>query len=301
MDPREISRRYLRGWFAIDLLSSLPMDFVVWLLPSVSGPDAERRRTIAKLAKLLSLVKLIKISRLFRYGGRTEQIMFYHTTGVYLQLVNIMALICLAVHWHACLQFFVGSMMGFKEESWISLSNLEGKSWWEQYSWAVHNTVSLFMTNSYGVAVKTGLLVEVWIMVIGMFFGALWQALLLGYGANLLAHKDYTKNIQRERMQEVEEFMSYYNLPDQLRVRIRSHVNAQRMYLNDQDILAALSGNLRELVIKKSSEQEPVSWCAARNNRDTKKELNRTAIVLFTSFSVSLLFHAVCTKMQVHN
>ncbi|KAL1480915.1 hypothetical protein MTO96_050641 [Rhipicephalus appendiculatus] len=71
---------------------------------------------------------------------------------------------------------------------------VQNKPWWEQYSWAVHNTVSLMMTNSYGLAQKTGLLVEEWIQVIGMFCGALWQALLLGYGANLLAHKDYTKN-----------------------------------------------------------------------------------------------------------
>ncbi|KAH8009950.1 hypothetical protein HPB51_023006 [Rhipicephalus microplus] len=239
MDPVQIRRHYLKGWFPVDLVSSLPLDFLVLNWPA-QYRNMDRRSTLSQLAKLISFVKLIKISRLFRYGGRTEQIMFYQTTGVYLQLGNILALIFLAVHWHACLQFFVGSLMGFPPKSWISIANL-------QYSWAVHNTVSLMMTNSYGVAQKTGLLIEEWIQVMGMFFGALWQALLLGYGANLLAHKDYTKNVQRERMQEVEEFMSYYDLPERLRVRIRSHLNAQAMFLNDKDILSSLSGTLREL------------------------------------------------------
>ncbi|KAH7961676.1 hypothetical protein HPB52_011217 [Rhipicephalus sanguineus] len=245
MDPVQIRQHYLHGWFPVDLVSSLPLDFLVLNWPS-KYRNVDRRSTYSQLAKLLSFIKLIKISRLFRYGGRTEQIMFYQTTGVYLQLGNILALIFLAVHWHACLQFFVGSLMGFPPESWISIANLQNKPWWEQYSWAVHNTVSLMMTNNYGLAQKTGLLVEEWIQVMGMFCGALWQALLLGYGANLLAHKDYTKNVQRERMQEVEQFMSYYDLPEWLRARIRSHLNAQHMFLNDKDILSSLSGTLRE-------------------------------------------------------
>ncbi|XP_077513791.1 potassium/sodium hyperpolarization-activated cyclic nucleotide-gated channel 1-like [Amblyomma americanum] len=250
MDPQEISGRYLRGWFAVDFVSSMPLDFIVWMVAVLSGKATERRSTLWHLAKLMSLVKLVKISRLFRYGGRTEQMMFYQTTGVYLQLGNILALIFLAVHWHACLQFFVGFMMGFPPESWISIANLQNEPWWVQYSWAVHNTVSLMMTNNYGLAQKTGLLVEEWIQVMGMFFGALWQALLLGYGANLLAHKDYTKNVQRERMQEVEEFMAYYDLPERLQARIRSHLHAQQMYLNDKDILSSLSGTLREQVLR---------------------------------------------------
>ncbi|XP_049270025.1 potassium/sodium hyperpolarization-activated cyclic nucleotide-gated channel 1 [Rhipicephalus sanguineus] len=249
MDPVQIRQHYLHGWFPVDLVSSLPLDFLVLNWPS-KYRNVDRRSTYSQLAKLLSFIKLIKISRLFRYGGRTEQIMFYQTTGVYLQLGNILALIFLAVHWHACLQFFVGSLMGFPPESWISIANLQNKPWWEQYSWAVHNTVSLMMTNNYGLAQKTGLLVEEWIQVMGMFCGALWQALLLGYGANLLAHKDYTKNVQRERMQEVEQFMSYYDLPEWLRARIRSHLNAQHMFLNDKDILSSLSGTLREEVLR---------------------------------------------------
>ncbi|XP_070388426.1 potassium/sodium hyperpolarization-activated cyclic nucleotide-gated channel 1-like [Dermacentor albipictus] len=250
MDPAEIKQHYLKGWFPVDLLSSLPLDFIVWAWPTRDHRNFGLRSRLSQLAKLLSFVKLTKISRLFRYGGRTEQIMFYQTTGVYLQLGNILALIFLAVHWHACLQFFVGNLMGFPPQSWISIAKLQDKHWWEQYSWAVHNTVSLMMTNNYGLAQKTGLLVEEWIQVMGMFFGALWQALLLGYGANLLAHKDFTKNVRRERMQEVEEFMSYYDLPEWLRARIRSHLNAQQMSLHDKDILSSLSGTLREEVLR---------------------------------------------------
>ncbi|KAL1423867.1 hypothetical protein MTO96_020669, partial [Rhipicephalus appendiculatus] len=124
MDPVQIRQHYLRGWFPVDLVSSLPLDFLVLNWPS-KYRDLDRRSTLSQLAKLISFVKLIKISRLFRYGGRTEQIMFYQTTGVYLQLGNILALIFLAVHWHACLQFFVGSLMGFPPESWISIAKLQ--------------------------------------------------------------------------------------------------------------------------------------------------------------------------------
>ncbi|XP_054932053.1 potassium/sodium hyperpolarization-activated cyclic nucleotide-gated channel 3-like isoform X3 [Dermacentor andersoni] len=176
MDPAEIKQHYLKGWFPVDLLSSLPLDFIIWTWPTKHHRNLDIRSRLSQLAKLLSFVKLIKISRLFRYGGRTEQIMFYQTTGVYLQLGNILALIFLAVHWHACLQFFVGNLMGFPPQSWISIAKLQ--------------------------------------------------------------------------MQEVEEFMSYYDLPEWLRARIRSHLNAQQMYLHDKDILSSLSGTLREEVLR---------------------------------------------------
>ncbi|KAK8774699.1 hypothetical protein V5799_010766 [Amblyomma americanum] len=180
MDPQEISGRYLRGWFAVDFVSSMPLDFIVWMVAVLTGKATERRSTLWHLAKLMSLVKLVKISRLFRYGGRTEQMM--STASRYIQEGES-----------------VETNIAMPTDSTAHIGGPQNEPWWVQYSWAVHNTVSLMMTNNYGLAQKTGLLVEEWIQVMGMFFGALWQALLLGYGANLLAHKDYTKNVQRER------------------------------------------------------------------------------------------------------
>ncbi|KAL1445486.1 hypothetical protein MTO96_045007, partial [Rhipicephalus appendiculatus] len=74
MDPVQIRQHYLQGWFPVDLVSSLPLDFFVLNWPAKCS-DLDRRSTLSQLGKLISFIELIKISRLFRHGGCTEQIM----------------------------------------------------------------------------------------------------------------------------------------------------------------------------------------------------------------------------------
>ncbi len=32
LDPKEIARQYVRSWFLLDLISSIPMDYIFWML-----------------------------------------------------------------------------------------------------------------------------------------------------------------------------------------------------------------------------------------------------------------------------
>lgn len=78
LDKKIISRKYLRGWFLIDLLSSLPFDYAYFIVSSSSAQQtlikASRALRILKLAKLLSLLRLLRVSRLVRYIKRFEEV-----------------------------------------------------------------------------------------------------------------------------------------------------------------------------------------------------------------------------------
>ena len=78
LDKKVISRKYLRGWFFIDLLSSLPFDYAYFIVSSSSTQQtlikASRALRILKLAKLLSLLRLLRVSRLVRYIKRFEEV-----------------------------------------------------------------------------------------------------------------------------------------------------------------------------------------------------------------------------------
>ena len=87
LDKKVIRRKYLRGWFFIDLLSSLPFDYAYFIVSSSSAQQtlikASRALRILKLAKLLSLLRLLRVSRLVRYIKRFEEVEY---TGVWLIL-----------------------------------------------------------------------------------------------------------------------------------------------------------------------------------------------------------------------
>ena len=81
LDKKFIRTKYLRGWFMIDVLSSLPFDYVYIIASSSSSGDpdsgilqASRILRILKLTKLLSLLKLLRVSRIVRYIKELEEV-----------------------------------------------------------------------------------------------------------------------------------------------------------------------------------------------------------------------------------
>ena len=72
------SCRYMRTWFWLDFISSIPFDYI---LSSATGDSdgiavkgASRALKFLRLAKLLSLLKLLRISRILRYIKQCEEV-----------------------------------------------------------------------------------------------------------------------------------------------------------------------------------------------------------------------------------
>nr|XP_040572916.1 potassium/sodium hyperpolarization-activated cyclic nucleotide-gated channel 3-like isoform X1 [Lepeophtheirus salmonis] len=85
IDPKEIAKHYIKTWFFLDLLSSIPLDYIFLIFNSIRGnsedyPEsfqflhAGRALRILRLAKLLSLVRLLRLSRLVRYVSQWEEV-----------------------------------------------------------------------------------------------------------------------------------------------------------------------------------------------------------------------------------
>ena len=104
LDPKLIARDYLRTWFFLDLISSVPLDYIFLIFNSLRGETvvgnksqkeknaiflciqgedglssfqilhAGRALRISRLAKLLSLIRLLWLSRLVRYVSQWEEV-----------------------------------------------------------------------------------------------------------------------------------------------------------------------------------------------------------------------------------
>ncbi|KAF2368447.1 Ion transport domain, partial [Trinorchestia longiramus] len=84
LDPKQIARYYLKTWFFLDLISSVPLDYIFLIINQVSKHQdvnegfqilhAGRALRILRLAKLLSLVRLLRLSRLVRYVSQWEEV-----------------------------------------------------------------------------------------------------------------------------------------------------------------------------------------------------------------------------------
>ncbi|KAG7158967.1 Potassium/sodium hyperpolarization-activated cyclic nucleotide-gated channel 2-like [Homarus americanus] len=79
LDPKLIAKHYLKTWFFLDLISSVPLDYIFLIFnqdfsESFQILHAGRALRILRLAKLLSLVRLLRLSRLVRYVSQWEEV-----------------------------------------------------------------------------------------------------------------------------------------------------------------------------------------------------------------------------------
>lgn len=124
LDPREIRLNYLKSWFLVDFVSSIPVDYIFLMVDSL---DSEVYRTaralrIVRFTKILSLLRLLRLSRLIRYIHQWEEIfhMTYDLASAMVRIVNLIGMMLLLCHWDGCLQFLVPMLQDFPPDCWVS-------------------------------------------------------------------------------------------------------------------------------------------------------------------------------------
>lgn len=108
----ELRRRYLRGWFTIDVVAALPITYV-GLIGSSSGNttsstgDVGGKLKTLKIFRLLRLTKMLRLARLKRVLKRLDQ----EFPGIWpiSKLFSLTGIILYVSHLFACLWYFAGS------------------------------------------------------------------------------------------------------------------------------------------------------------------------------------------------
>lgn len=110
VDLKRARNEYLRGWFAIDIIGSLPVGYITLMLSDDSaGPDV----SVVKILRLLKLSKLLRLARakrlLERYEDQLDSI-----AAVVTAIVLPMIAIVYITHVLACMWFVVGRDLGVR-------------------------------------------------------------------------------------------------------------------------------------------------------------------------------------------
>nr|XP_025035471.1 potassium/sodium hyperpolarization-activated cyclic nucleotide-gated channel 1 isoform X2 [Pelodiscus sinensis] len=137
LDPKVIKMNYLKSWFVVDFISSIPVDYIFLIVEK--GMDSEVYKTaralrIVRFTKILSLLRLLRLSRLIRYIHQWEEIfhMTYDLASAVVRIFNLIGMMLLLCHWDGCLQFLVPLLQDFPPDCWVSLNGMVYKQV-EQY------------------------------------------------------------------------------------------------------------------------------------------------------------------------
>ncbi|XP_023686922.1 potassium/sodium hyperpolarization-activated cyclic nucleotide-gated channel 3 isoform X3 [Paramormyrops kingsleyae] len=139
LDLTAIRQNYFQTWFAVDLVSSMPVDYIFLFVDLDDHMDSDMYKTARALramrfTKVLSLLRLLRLSRLIRYLRQWEEILNtkYDKASALLRITNLIGMMLLLCHWDGCLQFLVPSMQDFPSHCWVVKNDLVYKQV-EQY------------------------------------------------------------------------------------------------------------------------------------------------------------------------
>nr|XP_038957488.1 potassium/sodium hyperpolarization-activated cyclic nucleotide-gated channel 3 isoform X4 [Rattus norvegicus] len=255
--PRAIRTRYLRTWFLVDLISSIPVDYIFLVVELEPRLDAEVYKTaralrIVRFTKILSLLRLLRLSRLIRYMHQWEEIfhMTYDLASAVVRIFNLIGMMLLLCHWDGCLQFLVPMLQDFPSDCWVSMNRMVNHSWGRQYSHALFKAMSHMLCIGYGQQAPVGM-PDVWLTMLSMIVGATCYAMFIGHATALIQSLDSSRRQYQEKYKQVEQYMSFHKLPADTRQRIHEYYEHryQGKMFDEESILGELSEPLREEII----------------------------------------------------
>uniref|UniRef100_A0A8C2TT55 Hyperpolarization activated cyclic nucleotide gated potassium channel 3 n=1 Tax=Coturnix japonica TaxID=93934 RepID=A0A8C2TT55_COTJA len=257
LDPRTIKMKYLKSWFVVDFISSIPVDYIFLVVDLETQVDSDVYKTaralrIVRFTKILSLLRLLRLSRLIRYIHQWEEIfhMTYDLASAVVRIFNLIGMMLLLCHWDGCLQFLVPMLQDFPEDCWVSINHMVNDSWGKQYSHALFKSMSHMLCIGYGQQAPEGMS-DVWLTMLSMIVGATCYAMFIGHATALIQSLDSSRRQYQEKYKQVEQYMSFHKLPADMRQRIHDYYEHryQGKMFDEESILGELSEPLKEEII----------------------------------------------------
>jgi len=194
-NPRQIALHYLRGYFFIDLIATIPFGYI---LTSSSLSVANKLGKLGRLPKLIKfvraarLLKLLRVYRLHEFIVKLE--VEYNIHHGYSRMIKIVTLILLVTHMVGCFWFLIGISGGGDDsdslnQGWVYREHLEGSQRWVQYISSMYWAFSTLTTVGYGdISARTPQ--EQTFSMVMMLVGVTWYAYIVSSMSTIMSSFD---------------------------------------------------------------------------------------------------------------
>lgn len=209
-DRRSIARMYLRGWFAVDVVSGLPLSWIFSLIPGSFATEAETHigvvLGIIVFTKILKMAKISKVSAIFRDIRESLSV-----NPSLMRLVTFAFWFVTVVHLMACGWVLIGASERERPD-------------FDQYLRGVYWCVTTIATIGYGDYTPNHNSNLQIIYTIGvMVFGVGMYGYIIGNVASLIANLDTARAAYQEKMEEINDFFRTKRVPAGLQSRVRDY------------------------------------------------------------------------------
>eukprot|EP00520_Triparma_pacifica_P000353 CAMPEP_0118649484 /NCGR_PEP_ID=MMETSP0785-20121206/9728_1 /TAXON_ID=91992 /ORGANISM="Bolidomonas pacifica, Strain CCMP 1866" /LENGTH=1037 /DNA_ID=CAMNT_0006541775 /DNA_START=141 /DNA_END=3257 /DNA_ORIENTATION=- len=280
MDRSQVFENYMKGWFFIDLVSSIPIEALINTEDTTNLATANSGVKTFKLLRIAKVLRLFKLSKTFKWLKegikQIEETLQWRMSDAAIKLTKLSLFVLLAAHWIACFHWFLCRSYNFPEDSWVVFSELDNihtysnnTNLWvpvaTQYSWALFKALAQMITIGFETPPFTNVSctttsewcsIETWTTLLCLYIGTIFYALLISNTSTIIMQLNQAKRQFEEKMQQVNEYMREKKLPSQLRDKVRDYYHlaySEGKIFDETGILSELAPSLRSEILHYNS------------------------------------------------
>ena len=156
LDQRKIATSYLKSWFAIDLLSSIPVSIIAFFMTTKGSAQGVfisiRFLKLTKFARIYRLLSFFKLFKMFRNNKFMEIVLTYlHISPDMKQIISSLIRMMFLLHIVGCTLAIVALLSGQEYMvSWITDLGISDESVETRYIAACYYSIMTISTVGYG-------------------------------------------------------------------------------------------------------------------------------------------------------
>ncbi|XP_011157224.2 potassium/sodium hyperpolarization-activated cyclic nucleotide-gated channel 2 [Solenopsis invicta] len=240
LDWKVVASKYLQGFFVVDILSVLPLEFLIVLFKSWWYLTS------------LNLLKILWIRIVIVYARRLYYV--YRVNFHLYKVTEISVIIVICVHWAACLEYYlplaVAKIVGQNDASWIRSPYMEKRTTkFAIYLTCINRAIIALIGSTHYLNVSTP--EDIIYNLIISILGVLGFIYLLARFSQLMVTFHSTRKRHLQLIQQLQQYMSYKELPYSLKRRLLSYYNYRNKkgFERDKIIINHVSPYLREKLL----------------------------------------------------
>ncbi|KAI8849359.1 hypothetical protein BC829DRAFT_185239 [Chytridium lagenaria] len=229
---------YLRSGLLLDVLATIPFDIIL--------KKSLRHSEACILIRLLYTRNLARISKTNAYLMKFSRwIQRTFRVGVsFMRIFLLGGILITFLHIHGCLVFFLGKVTGFTGDSWRKVNYLFQEEVNNQYIWSLFvATANTFPVTGFQPTDPIEQVIGILLAIIG----AVLYACLVGTISSFSFGLDSSGRKYKEKIDEVNEYMTYRNLSDNIKKKVRDYfeMKYKGKFFDEEAILKEMNDSLR--------------------------------------------------------
>ena len=219
---RKIINSYLRSWFVVDIISILPISYIISNNSKYSG--------LTKISKLPKLYRLVKLTKLLRITKISSKGNLNKVTKFFMEKLKINANVerlfffiltfLLMNHLCACFWYFMAKIEDFSPDSWVVRLGYIDSSNVELYIISFYWTLTTVTTVGYG-DITAGTTIERIYNLFIMSFGVLLYSFAIGSLSSIVSTLDQKSEEMNQKLQILSSIKKEFNLEQNIYDKVR--------------------------------------------------------------------------------